>query len=76
MEKNISMKVSNFVKSFKEQNNCIEILEVMTKRQIVNVINVPNFLPGPKILYINSSNIGQACINLTTLPKINFANQN
>ena len=67
MEKNASIKVSNLVKSFKEQNNCIDILEVMTKSQIVNMINVPNFLPGPKILYTNSSNIGEACINLATL---------
>lgn len=34
---------------------------------MVNIIKLPNFFPGPKILYTKSSNIGDALMSLTTL---------
>ena len=67
IEKNAKGKVSNLSRFDKEQNNCIEILDVITNKHIVNMTKVPNFLPGPKILYTNSSNMGEACNNLATL---------
>lgn len=45
-----SGKVSNFVKSARKQNSCIDMLEVMISKHIVKMIRLPNFLPGPKIL--------------------------
>ena len=50
MEKKANGKVSNLSKFDKEQNNCMDMLDVMTKRHIVKMIRVPNFFPGPKIL--------------------------
>lgn len=58
--------VSNLVNSFKKQNNCILILDVIINKHIVKITNDPNFFPGPKILWTKSSNIGDALINLTT----------
>lgn len=59
--------VSNFVKLRRKQNNCIEILDDMTNRHIVKIMRLPNFFPGPNILYTKSSSIGDALISLTTL---------
>ena len=42
--------VSNLSSFLRKQNNCIEILEVMTSKHMVKMIKLPNFLPGPKIL--------------------------
>lgn len=61
-----SAKVSNFVKPQRKQKSCIDILEEMISKHMVKIIRLPNFFPGPKILYTKSSSSGEALINLTT----------
>lgn len=50
MDMNASVKLSNFVKSQRKQNNCIDMLEDIINKHMVNMIRLPNFFPGPKIL--------------------------
>lgn len=45
----------------------MEIPDEITSKHKVNMIRLPNFFPGPKILYTKSSNIGEAFINRTIL---------
>jgi len=45
-----SGKVSNFVKSGRKQNNCIEMLDEIMSKHIVKITSDPSFFPGPKIL--------------------------
>ena len=46
-----------------KQKSCNEMLDVIISKAIVNNINPPNFFPGPKILYIKSSNMGDALMS-------------
>ena len=41
--------VSNCLRPFIKQNNCILIDDVINNKHIVNKIKLPSFLPGPKI---------------------------
>lgn len=66
MDMKASAKFSNFVKSHRKQNSCIEILDEIISKHIVNMMRLPNFLPGPKILYTKSSSRGDALIKRTT----------
>lgn len=58
--------VSNLVNSQRKQNSCIDIDELIINKHIVNIMRLPSFFPGPKILYTNPSNNGDAFINRTT----------
>lgn len=49
----------------RKQKSCMEMEEAMSRRHIVNRMRLPNFLPGPKILYTKSSNMGEALMSLT-----------
>lgn len=62
-----SGKLSNFVKSQRKQNNCIDMEELMINKHIVNIIRLPSFFPGPNILCTKPSNNGDAFIKRTTL---------
>jgi hypothetical protein len=61
-----SGKLSNFVNSQRKQNSCMEMLDEMISRHMVNMIRLPSFFPGPNILYTKSSSIGDALIRRTT----------
>lgn len=63
---NASVKLSNFVKSHKKQNNCMEMLDEIINKHMVKIIKLPSFFPGPNILYTKSSSSGDALISLTT----------
>lgn len=39
----------------------------ITNKHKVKIIRLPNFFPGPNILYTKSSSIGEAFINRTIL---------
>lgn len=41
--------------------------EEITNKHKVNIMRLPNFFPGPNILYTKSSNIGEALISRTIL---------
>lgn len=60
-----SSNVSNLVNSQRKQNNCMDIDELIMSKHIVNIIRLPSFFPGPKILYTNPSSSGDALISLT-----------
>ena len=49
------------------QNNCIEIEPMTTRRHIVKSKRLPNFNPGPNILYTKSSSIGEILVRRNTL---------
>ena len=59
-------KVSNFAKSMMEQKSWRLMLEVIMSRHMVNRTRLPSFFPGPKILMVNSSSIGEPLISRTT----------
>ena len=59
MEKNAFQNMSNFFKFSRWQNNCIDIEPITTRTHIVNNNKLPNFKPGPNILYTKSSSMGE-----------------
>ena len=67
MEKKAFGNMSNFSRWSKWQKSCIEIEPIITSKHIVKSKRLPNFNPGPNILYTKSSSIGEILVRRNTL---------
>ena len=75
MEKNAFQNMSNFFKFSRWQNNCIDIEPITTRTHIVNNNKLPNFKPGPNILYTKSSSIGEILARRNTRATCNITSR-